>query len=583
MYSYQARTEIALQGSQLAMNVSLSIEQVRRDVYNPVAGPRDSLPKLVDVAIIGGGPVGLTMANLLGSYGVDTLLLERSRLTTESPKAIVLDDEYMRLLDALGLAGTMLDHVVGPVGIDFLSPLGFKLTGSEGAVTTNGFAARSCMAQPMFEKVLLGGISSRGGVKLCFGAELLSLMQTDDAIDLVVRKEGENEVSIRAKFVIGCDGAHSFVRRTLGLQFPGSNLRSPRMVIDLAQFPDQSLNCRYWCNPSRPINSIPAPYGGRRIEIMLNKGETAEEITRPETVKRIIARYTPYAADDLKIARAVVYDFSERVADRLSKGRAFLMGDAAHIMPPSGGQGLNSGGRDAANLAWKLAAVLRLQTRSSVLDSYHVERWNHVKAVVAYAVRLGAFANVRSWPRSLLRDAGFAIGRLVPAVKRRLMDSDAPRPYYKTGLFIHRGEGSIKRIGRLMPRLTITSSAGSQSTLDQSTGLDFALIGIDVPSSDLERVAKHATWTALGARAIGIWTTDLPAQEAPSSVPSYLVHDAGQSETIRSERGRILVVRPDRYVAAIATAEAFDDLSSEYGRLLGIAVAASTVRDLSAA
>lgn len=535
------------------------------------------------MAIIGGGPVGLTMANLLGSYGVDTLLLEKSRLTSENPKAIVLDDEYMRLLAALGLADTMLNHVVGPVGIDFLSPLGFKLTGSDGAVTPNGFAARSCMAQPMFEKVLLDGISSRGSVKLCFGAELLSLTQTDDAIDLVVRKDGEREVTVQAKFIVGCDGAHSFVRRTLGLKFPGSNLQSPRMVIDLAQFADQSLNCRYWCNPSRPINSIPAPYGGRRIEVMLNKGETAEEITRPETIKRLMARYTPYAADDLKIARAVVYDFSERVADRLSKGRAFLMGDAAHIMPPSGGQGLNSGGRDAANLAWKLAAVLRHQANRSVLDSYHVERWNHVKAVVDYAVRLGAFANIRSWPRSLLRDAGFAIGRFVPAFKRRLMDSDAPRPYYKTGLFIDRGDEAAQRIGRLMPRLTVAGSPGLPGALDQVTGLSFALIGVDVPSVDLERVSQHPTWKMLGAQVIGIWTTDLPAREASAATLTYVVNDAGQLQALRADRGRILVVRPDRYVAAIATPEAFDDVSEEYGRLLGIATAASDFRSLSAA
>ena len=565
------------------MNASLTLEQVRRDIYHPVEGPRAILPKTVDVAIIGGGPVGLTMANLLGSYGIETLLIEKNRLTSEMPKAIILDDEFMRLLDALGLADTMKSHVVGPVGIDFLSPMGFKLTGSTGAVTANGFSARSCMAQPMFEKVLLDGVRQYKCVTLCFETELINFAQVDDAVELSARQAGRSEVGIRAKFVLACDGSHSFVRRTLGLQFPGSNLQMPRMVVDLAEFPDQSLDCRYWCNPSRPINSIPAPYGGRRIEIMLNKGEKAEEITRPESVKRIIARYTPYATDDLKIARAVVYDFSERVADRLSKGRAFLMGDAAHIMPPSGGQGLNSGARDAANLAWKLAAVIRRRTNVAVLDSYHTERWNHAKAVVAYAVRLGAFANIRSWPRSLVRDVGFAIGRFVPAVRRRLMDSDAPKPYYQTGLFIHRGDEKAQRIGRLIPRLTMTGPTGSDATLDHLTGLNFALIGVDVPSAELERVAAHPTWYALGAKAVGLWTTDIPTEEVSASTPSYSVRDAGQLRAIASERGHILVVRPDRYVAAIAAPEAFDEVSDEYGRLLGINAAARAVGTLSAA
>ena len=244
---------------------------------------------------------------------------------------------------------------------------------------------------------------------------------------------------------------------------------------------------------------------------------------------------------------------------------------------------MNSGGRDAANLAWKLAFVLKHRASDVALDSYHVERWHHVKAVVAYAVRLGAFANIRSWPRSLLRDAGFALGRFVPAVKRRLMDSDAPRPYYKTGLFIHRGEGAAQRIGRLMPRLAIVDPSGDGTTLDHVTGLNFTLIGVDVPSVDLERVVEHPTWSALQARAVGIWTTGTPPQGGSSEIPAYVIHDVGQSLAISSERGRILVVRPDRYVAAIASPEACDDLATEYGHLLGVAVGVPAARDLTAA
>ena len=554
----------------MTISASLTLEQVRQQVYAPVEGPQDVLPETVDVAIIGGGPVGLTLANLLGSYGIDTILLEKNRLTSELPKAIILGDEFMRLLDGLGLAAPLKGHVVEPVGIDFLSPLGFTLTGSPGVVTSNGFASRSCMAQPMFEKILLNGIRQYETVKLSFGAQLIEMKQLDGSVELMIRKGDQDDVTIKAKFVLACDGAHSFVRRSLGLQFPGSHLKSPRMVVDLAEFPDQSKNCRYWCNPTRPINSIPAPYGGRRIEIMLNKGETAEQVTRHDNVKRLISRYTPYSADSLKIARAVVYDFSERVANRLSVGRVFLLGDAAHIMPPSGGQGLNTGARDAANLVWKLAAAIKGRAGNEVLESYHEERWNHIKAIVAYAVRLGDFANVRSWPRALVRDFGFAIGRVVPAVRRFLTEDNAPKPFYKDGLFIHHAGPAAELVGRILPKLTLMGPTGSSVTLDQLAGLDFALVGIDVPDSEIERVAKHYVWRDLGAKALSVRTADRLPPETAGNVLAYAARNTNELREMQAGRGQILVIRPDRYVAAAAPSNVFDELSNSFGRLLGM-------------
>ena len=560
------------------MTISLTLEQVRQKIYAPVEGPRAALPQEVDVVIIGGGPVGLTMANLLGSYGINAILLEKNRLTSELPRAIILDDEYMRLLDGLGLADPLQGHLVQPVGIDFFSPLGFTLISTPGVVTANGFASRSCMAQPMFEKVLLDGIRRSETVKMSFSTQVLDFKQLDDIVELRVRQDSQDEMVIRTKFLVACDGSHSPTRRALGVQFPGSHLKSPRMVVDLAEFADQSLNCRYWCNPTRPINSIPAPYGGRRIEIMLNKNETPEEVTRPDNVKRLIARYTPYKKEELKIARAVVYDFSERVAERLSVGRVFLLGDAAHIMPPSGGQGLNTGARDAANLAWKLARVLDGQANRSVLDSYNTERWNHIRSVVAYAVKLGTFANIRSWPRALLRDLGFAVSRVFPSLRRRLTDSNAPKPFYSDGLFVHQSESTSGLIGRILPKLDLYDASGSVATLDQRAGLDFALVGINVSASELARVARHATWQVLGAGIFSIWTRDMPGQDAAEASLTYSVRNQDQCRILSPAQGQILIVRPDHYVAAIAAPGMFDSLSDQYGQRLCMLPTARSVQ-----
>lgn len=533
-------------------------------LIEPVEGPRDPLPPSVDVIIVGAGPVGLTAANLMGSFGLHCLLVEQRSITSELPKAIAIDDEYMRLLDSVDLTVGLAPHISAPFGVHFLSPFGFALVKVPGFVTPNGFGNRNAVLQPVFEKILLKGARRFPTLAMHFGVALTGLSQGSQSATLTLETaSGPHEVT--ARYVLACDGARSFIRTTLGIPFPGSRIDEPHLVVDLADFPDQSNHSRFFCNPRRPVNSIPGPYGGRRIEFMLSGSDDREHIVTDQGVRELVDRYTPYRGVRLNIIRRTIYGFSERIASRLSDGRVFLLGDAAHVMPPFGGQGMNTGARDAANLCWKIAGVLRGQVAEGSLSSYDSERRDHIKATIDYSVRVGKLANIRSRWLGGLRDAGFGLANLLPNVRRYFREMrHVPRPFIKEGLVIRKRADAGDMVGRILPRLRLTGADGRPTSLDAAAGNWFALIGLAVDLPELTSASDHPLWRRL----------------QPGLVPLAAVDDPTGSLRLRAadERGRglmailpgyVLVLRPDRIVAGLAKLSEFAELSDQLEALIG--------------
>ena len=385
---------------------ALTFEETQ-ETMRPMQGPRDDLPASVDVVIVGAGPIGLTAANMLGRLGVSVALLEKGMQTSELPKAIAVDDEYMRLLDVIGLAAPLEPHRTAPFGIRFMSPLGFALVKVPGFTTQNGFGIRSAVLQPVLEKILLNGARRHESVKIRYASEVTDVSPFSDTIVVKLADGDGASETIHAKYLLACDGARSFVRQQLGIQFDGNRISEPHLVIDAAEFPDQSPYSRFFCNPKRPLNSIPAPYGGRRLEFMLMPGDAREDIASPASIRKLLDESSPYRGVDIKVIRSTVYGFSERIAAELRVGRIFLLGDAAHVMPPFGGQGMNTGARDVANLTWKLALGLRDAVSDAFFDSYDNERRHHIRQIIDYSVRIGKVANIRSWPLAIMRDLAF--------------------------------------------------------------------------------------------------------------------------------------------------------------------------------
>lgn len=527
----------------------LTLEETQR-LLAPMTGPRDPLPPQIEVAIVGAGPAGLTAANLLGALGVRTLVVERHAVTADLPKAIAVDDEYMRLLHRLGLGAEMDGHISPPFGVHFTSPTGVALARVPGFITPNGFGNRNAVSQPMFEKILLGGARRFPQVAIRYDAAVQALEQEGEGVTLSLASSDGETASVRAKYVLACDGARSFVRNALGIPFEGSSLDQPHLVVDLAEVPDQVTYSRFICNPKRPLNCVLGPYGGRRIEFMLLPGDDHKTIVEDASIRRLVDLHTPYKGMPLKIIRRAVYGLAERIAARLQDNRVFLLGDAAHIMPPFGAQGMNTGARDASNLCWKIAAVLRGEFRPDTLASYDLERREHIRQTVDYSVRVGKVANVRFWPLALLRDAFFALANLSPAVRSYFAEMRyMPRPVIRDGLLVHAPELRDSPIGRLLPRWGLKDAAGAETSIDDVSGFGWTLIGVGVSTA---ACLETTPWKSLRAKAIAIDTQEQGALK--------FTGDRGR-ELFESLRGRILVLRPDNVVAGVSTPEDFPALS----------------------
>jgi 3-(3-hydroxy-phenyl)propionate hydroxylase len=515
-------------------------------------GPRDPLPGRTQVLVVGGGPVGLTAVNLLERLGVGCVLVEKNEQTSQLPKAIGVDDEYTRLLAGLGLADAVRAHASAPFGIHFTAASGAPLVRVQPFNTPNGFGNRIAVNQPLFEKTLLQAVPRRHAA-VCYGAEFVALTQTPDEVQVQVRCHAAVH-TIAASYVLACDGAKSPVRTALGIGFPGRRIDEPHLVVDLADFPDDTPASRFFCNPRRPMNSIPGPLGGRRLEFMLSPGDDHQQLLTDEGIRWLVDHFSPYRGVPLKIIRRAIYGFSERIADHLQDGRVFLLGDAGHVMPPFGGQGLNTGARDAANLAWKLAAVLQRGADPAVLDTYDAERRPQVSNIVRYSVRVGRLANIRSRSLAALRNMVVRAINLYPPARNYLAQMRyMPRPRIEAGLRVPAAGAAAPWVGTVFPRLTVERE-GRPALIDELAGFRHAVVIIDPPP---------------GWRPAAEWADNLdgivlplrPGREAPGVAGCA---DPLLERLLPDLRGHAVLVRPDCYIAGAVPASQAAELLRAY-------------------
>ncbi len=498
----------------------------------------------VDVLIVGYGPVGAAIAGLLGRYGVRTLVVDRAPGVLVAPRAIALDNEALRILQMVGLA----DDAFAKVRIPYVRML-CPHVGEFGRVNTtgtiDGHPKLVTFYQPELERALRANVERHPCVSARTGVAMVRFVDGGDAVRAVLRTSSGEEANVHARYLVGADGACSEVRRAIGEEFEGRTYAEDWLIVDALGAPGDFDHVEFLCDPARPTPHMLAPGGRTRWEFMLAPGETREEM---ETDAKIVELLRPWVkAEDLRIERKAVYRFHARVCRRFGVGRVFLAGDAAHLTPPFVGQGLVAGLRDAANLAWKLAWVVRGRASPTILDTYDQERRPHAIKMIRLAKLMGQLVMPRSRLRAVAVHGGMALLRRLPA-GRAFFDELGMKPKnaFDRGLFV---PGPVPR-GTWFPQTTVRTADGSAGPSDEALGPELALVGLGVDPDRHLGVRSRRRWSLAGGRAVH-------------------VVDGAALAAGTEKNGRCFVVRPDRTVLHDGPVEDADRIVRESLRLLG--------------
>lgn len=523
-----------------------------------------SAPEHVPVVVIGAGPVGVTAANLLGLYGIETLVIERERAIVDYPRAIGIDDETLRTFQSVGLADTLLPGVIQNVPLKFFDAAGHCLADIRPGTRAYGWYRRNIFTQPSAEAVLREGLTRYPHVRLLLGTEVRELKQDAGGVFLAVTDPDGVRRDIRAEYVIAADGGRSLVRKALDIPFDGTTHARKWVVIDCAHDPLDAPYTALHCDPRRPYVSARMPDDHRRWEFMLYPGEDADEMLTPERVRELL-RQNVADPDAVPVIRARVYTHHSRIARRFVDGRVALVGDAAHLMPPWAGQGLNTGIRDVANLCWKLAAITRGQAGRSLLDTFDSERRPHVRAMVDLSTTLGRVMAVRHPTAAYVRDVLLRAVSFMPPVKRWVMEMRfKPMPSYAHGFAASDAPGTRKQsaVGRMLPQPVAESGDGACARLDDLLGPWFTVIGFGCDPLARLTAAQREAAGHFAPRVVKVVASRAGERhhKEPGTDPATVVIEdlEGQLRTwFRAAGCDTALVRPDRFVAALTTADAF--------------------------
>ena len=350
-----------------------------------------------DVVIVGFGPTGATLANLLALRDIRVLVLDREADQYHLPRAVHFDDETMRVFQTAGIADqlTPLTHI-NP-GMRFVDEAGALLLDwpRPQEKTAQGWHASYRLHQPDLERLLREQLATRPTADVLTCHEAVALNRSSEQVTITARDRSSGQTGqISSQFVVGCDGARSFIRGQIGGGMDDLGFQERWLVIDVLlkrPRPDLGDHSIQFCSSDRPMTYCRSPGIRRRWEITLLPEESDAEMTDPARVWSLLSRWI--TSEDAELERSAVYTFKSALAHHWQENRVLIAGDAAHLTPPFMGQGMCTGIRDAANLAWKLADVIAGDAGDALLDSYQQEREPHARQYIETAMRLGGLIN----------------------------------------------------------------------------------------------------------------------------------------------------------------------------------------------
>ncbi len=492
-----------------------------------------------DIAIVGFGPVGAMGAFLLADAGLRVVVVEREREVVELPRAVNLDGEIVRAFQRIGFGEEIAATRQQPRPVDEVAFTNSKrepyFKAELPRVGHNGYRDLGFFDQPEFEARLRELISEQGKVELRLGHEVTSVVNRPEDVVVETRDLASGkEASLTAAYLIGCDGASSFVRDAMKIEWNGLGYDQDWLVVDIVinDQADLTTLTMQVCDPARLTTYVCVKDPNRRWEFQLQPGETREEMLRPEKIRELLDVWLP--PEHYTLRRAAVYQFHAATAERWREGRVFLAGDAAHQTPPFLGQGLNAGMRDVVNLGWKLPLVLDGTCGDALLDSYAAERDPHAHDLVDWAVAIGKLMEALAAqeaglppadPGGVDESSGYGQGRAAPPLHAGVITTEQQTDESSTGY--------------LLRQPTVRTPDGTECRLDELLGRGFAVVARNDAALDLSP-ASRGFLARIGARVISLRGIELVE---------------GEMDRLFDSHGAA-IVRPDRYVFGV-TDDAF--------------------------
>lgn len=460
-----------------------------------------------DVVVIGAGPVGLTLANLLGVRGHRATVLEARDELIDYPRGVGLDDESIRTLHTAGLWERVRPFTVPHHVVRLVNGTGKVLATNNPRTQEFGHPRKHGFVQPLVDKELAAGLDRFPDTHLRFGHKVVGLEDHGDHVTVTAERRGaEGEptdtVTVTARYAVGCEGGSSFTRKWMGVDFEGKSPSTRWVVVDVADDPIGTPSVYLGADPRRPYVSIGLPQGIRRWEFMLHDDEPTELCDDPAFMHTLLRRHVPDPAA-LKVINQRTFTHHGRVASDFRKGRVFVAGDAAHLMPVWLGQGWNSGIRDATNLAWKLSAVLAGDAADALLDTYTEERRKHASDMIDVNMAAGTVMKMGRLGGAV-RDVAASALNLVPKWKSYFTELRfKPMPRYAAGVVVDqrtltpgRADAGFKRGARLAPFIDSAgelSPVGLQFIQPRVTTADAADVLLDDVTGDWWTLATWGT------------------------------------------------------------------------------------------
>ena len=462
--------------------------------------------KQYDVIIVGLGPTGGTLANLLALSGFSILILEREKNLYALPRAVHFDDEIMRVFQTIGITKKFLKNTIINKGTKFVNSDGKVLLDwpRPKLITENGWYPSYRFHQPDLEKNLRNQLKNYKKVKLMQNTEVIKIKNNKNSVNLLFKSKNKLK-KVRSKYVIGCDGARSTTRNQIGSVLDNLGFTQKWAVVDLIlkknknKLPDRTIQ---YSNSERPATYCRNVGKRRRWEFAIQDNEDEREILSDEYIWNFLKPWLN--PKDAYLERKAIYVFQSAIARKWRKGRIFIAGDAAHLMPPFMGQGMCAGIRDVSNLAWKISWCIKNNHNEKFLDTYQTERFSNAKEYIETTMRMGEFVN--------------AVG------SENITDN------------ISSGPNGTKSMQSIKPKLGV----GLGSNKDKNRGKIFPQLKMKNGKTLDEKFSKSP---------LLLTSSKLSKKISLNKIQSITDKDIkGLSNLLKSYNAKAIIVRPDRFI-----------------------------------